>query len=84
MKMEQTERSETSAYKIQIAGNHPKQRIQHSEHSKSLRSRNLTFLTYKDERHVLAIIHLSSITHIKSHNSGFKNTQNPFTLLNFQ
>ena len=39
MKMEQTERSETSAYKIQVPGNHPKQRIQHSEHSKSLKSR---------------------------------------------
>jgi len=30
--MEQTERSEMSAYKIQTPGNHPKESIQHSEH----------------------------------------------------
>ena len=30
MKMEQTECSETSAYKIQTPGNHPKESIQHS------------------------------------------------------
>jgi hypothetical protein len=29
MKMEQTECSETSAHKIQMPGNHPKERIQH-------------------------------------------------------
>ena len=29
MKMEQTECSETSAYKIQTLGNHPKESIQH-------------------------------------------------------
>jgi len=29
MKMEQTKRTETSAYKIQTPGNHPKERIQH-------------------------------------------------------
>jgi len=29
MKMEQTECSETSAYKIQTPGNHPKESIQH-------------------------------------------------------
>jgi len=73
MKMEQTERSETSAYKIQMSGNHPKQRIQHSEHNKSLKSRNLAFLTYKDEQHILAIIHLSPITHI----SGLKTHKIP-------
>ena len=39
LKMEQTECSETLAYKIQMPGNHPKERIQHSEHSESLKSR---------------------------------------------
>jgi len=39
MKMEQTERSETSAYKIQTLGNYPEERIRHSEHGKSLKSR---------------------------------------------
>ena len=39
-----TECSETSAYKIQIAGNHLKERIQHSEHSKSLKSRMIKIL----------------------------------------
>jgi len=40
MKMEQTECSETSAYKIQTPGNYPEESIQHSEHSESLKSRN--------------------------------------------
>jgi len=39
MKMEQTVCSEMSAHKIQTPGNHPKERIQHSEHSESLKSR---------------------------------------------
>jgi hypothetical protein len=40
MKMEQTECSEkSSAYKIQTPGNYPEGRIQHSEHSESLKSR---------------------------------------------
>jgi hypothetical protein len=39
MKMEQTVCSEMSAYKIQTPGNHPKERIQHSEHGESLKSR---------------------------------------------
>ena len=43
MKMEQTGCSETSAYKIQTPGNHPEERIQHSEHSKSLKSRKTLF-----------------------------------------
>jgi len=36
-----TECSETLAHKIQMPGNHPKERLQHSEHSKSLKSRIL-------------------------------------------
>jgi len=39
MKMEQTECSETSAYKIQTPGDHPKERIWHSKHRESLKSR---------------------------------------------
>ena len=39
MKMEQTECSETLAYKIQTLGNYPEESIQHSEHDKSLKSR---------------------------------------------
>ena len=41
MKMEQTECSETSAYKIQTPENHPEESIQHSEHGESLESRTL-------------------------------------------
>jgi hypothetical protein len=41
MKMEETECSETSAHKIQTPGIHPKERIQHSEHGESLKSRIL-------------------------------------------
>jgi len=33
--------SETSAYKLQTPGNYPEESIQHSEHSESLKSRNI-------------------------------------------
>jgi hypothetical protein len=39
MKMEQTECSETSEYKIQTPGNYPEENIQHTEHGESLKSR---------------------------------------------
>jgi hypothetical protein len=39
MKMEQTECSETLAYKIQTPGNYPEETIQHSEQDESLKSR---------------------------------------------
>ena len=39
MKMEQTECSETSEYKIQTQGNYPEENIQHTEHGESLKSR---------------------------------------------
>jgi hypothetical protein len=39
MKMEQTEYSEISAYKIQTPGNYPEENIQHTEHVESLKSR---------------------------------------------
>jgi len=39
MKMEPTECSKTYAQKIQMLINHPKERIQHSQHRESLKSR---------------------------------------------
>ena len=39
MKIEQTECSETSAYKIQTTENYPEESIQHLEHGESLKSR---------------------------------------------
>jgi hypothetical protein len=36
--------SEMSAHKIQMLGNHPKEKIQHSEHGKSMKSRGLFLL----------------------------------------
>jgi hypothetical protein len=46
MKMEQTEGSETSAYKIQTTGNYPEENIQHSQHGESLKSRRLLASSY--------------------------------------
>ena len=43
MKMEQTECSETSAYKIQTPENYPEESIQHSEHGECLKSRRYTY-----------------------------------------
>jgi hypothetical protein len=39
MKMEQTECSETLAYKIQTPGNYPGENIQHTEHGESFKSK---------------------------------------------
>ena len=39
MKMEQTECSETLAYKIQTPGSYPEESIQHSEQGESFKSR---------------------------------------------
>jgi len=39
MKMEQTDSSKMSAYKIQMPGNYPEENIQHKEHGESLKSR---------------------------------------------
>jgi len=47
MKMEQTECSEMSAYKIQTPGNYPEENIQHTEHGKSLKSRMHFFCLYQ-------------------------------------
>jgi hypothetical protein len=42
MKMEHTECSEMLAHKIQMPGNHPKERIQHSQHDRSLKLRMIS------------------------------------------
>ena len=64
MNMEQTESSETSAYKLQMSGNYPEEGMQHSEHGESLKSRIL-LLVFKNamavyfgpySRHFQAII----------------------------
>jgi hypothetical protein len=39
MKMEQTECSETLAFKLQMPGNNPEESIQHSKQGESLKSR---------------------------------------------
>jgi hypothetical protein len=44
MKMEQTERSETLAFKLQTPVNNPEESIRHSEHGKSLKSRITLFV----------------------------------------
>jgi hypothetical protein len=41
--MEQTERSETSAYKLQTLGNYPKEGKQHLENGESLKPRIFYF-----------------------------------------
>jgi hypothetical protein len=46
MKMEQTEYSETSGYKIQKPGNYPEENVQHAECGKSLKSRRQEGLKY--------------------------------------
>jgi hypothetical protein len=45
MKKEQIECSETSAYKIQTPGNHPEEKLQHTEHAESLKSKILHHLS---------------------------------------
>ena len=48
MKMEQTEGSETSAYKIQTTDNYPEESIQNSEQGGSVKSRlYYVFVIYK-------------------------------------
>jgi len=50
-KMEQTECSETLAYKIQTWGNYPEESIQHAEHDESLKSRmNNLVSAYENRR----------------------------------
>jgi hypothetical protein len=47
MKAEQTECSETSKQKIHAQGNHPKERIQHSQKGKSFKSRIIQFIVQR-------------------------------------
>jgi len=49
MKIEQTECSETSAYKLQTPGNYPKESIQHTEHGESLKSRTVKMCFIKQK-----------------------------------
>ena len=61
---DRTEYSETSAYKIQTLGNHPKERIKHSEHGESLKSRlhlNCTGLSMRVGCGIMSILHLVKI-----------------------
>jgi hypothetical protein len=44
MKMEHSEDCEMSAYKIQTPGNHPQERIRHSQKGESLNSRVNNFI----------------------------------------
>jgi hypothetical protein len=57
MKMEQTECSETSAYKFQMLGNYPEESIQHSEHGEILKS-SITKLLQSGNLGILIIWHL--------------------------
>jgi hypothetical protein len=45
--MEQTECSETSAYKIQTKGSNPEESIHHLQHGESLKSRKLLEVLWK-------------------------------------
>jgi hypothetical protein len=40
-----TDSSETSAYKIQMPGNHPEENIQHTEHGESLKSKIINWFS---------------------------------------
>ena len=55
MKVEHTECSETSAYKIQMPGNYPEENIQHTEHGESLKSRKTNLM------HDLFLVHFVNL-----------------------
>jgi len=66
MKMEQTECSETSAYKIHTPGNYPEENIQHAEHDESLESRSSNMFRCKHHRyvaHYLSLLKLQLFSH---------------------
>jgi hypothetical protein len=52
MKMEQTECSETSAYKLQTPGNYPEENIEHTEHGESLKSKIFHFFPQYSQRNI--------------------------------
>jgi hypothetical protein len=63
MKMGQTERYKTSTYKIQTLVNYPEERVQHSEHGKSCKSRiNGVFVSEQrwiTPQHHMLTLHIS-------------------------
>jgi hypothetical protein len=63
MKMEQTECSETSAYKIQTPGNYPEERIQHSEHGESLKSRIHSNLLDASKGMIFTFLSVANVWH---------------------
>ena len=65
MKMEQTECSETSAYKIQTPGNYPKESIQHTEHGESLKLRiHFVYVSYTLKNYSLMSARCIPFSHI--------------------
>ena len=66
MKMEQTEWSETSVYKIQMPGNYPDESLQHSEHGESLKLRffNFTFREGLNSSHSLLVVQCTNLLRI--------------------
>ena len=60
--MEQTECSETSAYKLQTPGNYPKESVQHTEHGESLKSSEVRCLTVCGMRDRVYPFHSSIVT----------------------
>jgi hypothetical protein len=52
MKMEWIKSSETSAYKKQTPGNHPKENTQHQEHGESLKSRTTNRICVKNTQEI--------------------------------
>ena len=77
MKMER-QSSETSEYKMQTPENHPKERIQHSEHGESLKSRiqnlNLQFHFKIDGSKTQSQLTFLKKTHMPSHWLGLQHT----------
>jgi hypothetical protein len=66
MKMEETERSETSAYKRQTPGNYPKESIKHSEHGESLNQEVSKCLANKYLEHLKRTKRVFFSTHLLS------------------
>jgi hypothetical protein len=78
--MEQTECSETSAYKIQTPGNYPEENIQHTEHGESLKSRiNVLF---KCQIKIHNLMYRLNITQIHK-NSNIQSLVDLIQLLHF-
>ena len=65
-----TECSETSAYKIQTPGNHPKESIQHSVHGESLKSRCLESITYRKVNMAWHVVSEFGSLFFKAHKPG--------------